>query len=362
MSRSPLKSLAAVAAAVGALTAGCGGSPSPEPTSAATSAPGGAATTGGDLAAAEVATGLTTPWGLVALPDRTLLVSERDTGAILRIRSGESAVVRTLTDVRPGGEGGLMGLALAPDGSEVFAYYTGAVDNRIVAMAWDGTALGEPRPILSGIPKAGVHNGGRLAVGPDGLLYVGTGDASRAELAQDTESLAGKILRLTLDGRPAPGNPYGNEVYSYGHRNVQGLAFDPAGRLWASEFGSTRFDELNLIEAGANYGWPQVEGTGEGDGLINPKVVWSTREASPSGLAYWQDSLWMAGLRGGRLWQIPVTGTETGEPRAHFVETYGRLRSVTVAADGQALLLSASNTDGRGRPQDGDDRILRLTR
>ena len=244
----------------------------------------------------------------------------------------------------------------------MFAYYTAADDNRIVAMSFDGRTLGEPQVILDGIPKAQIHNGGRMVVGPDGNLYVGTGDGAESERAQERESLGGKILRITTDGDPAPGNPFGNEVFSMGHRNVQGLAFDEQDRLWACEFGSQTWDELNLIEEGNNYGWPLVEGSGEGDGLTNPKVVWETEEASPSGLAYWQGELWMAGLGGERLWEIPVDGTDTGDPVAHFTGDYGRLRSLVVSSDGQSLLMTGSNTDGRGDVTKGDDRLLQVRR
>ena len=289
------------------------------------------------------------------MPFRTgrFLISERDTKRILRAEGLETETLRTIEEAEPAGEGGLMGLAITADESRVFAYYTAAEDNRIVAMSWNGQSLGEPAVILDGIPKAGIHDGGRIIVGPDGYLYVGTGDSGESEEAQDKSSLGGKILRLTVDGEPAPGNPFGDEVFSFGHRNVQGLAFDEEGRLWASEFGSQDWDELNLIESGKNYGWPLVEGSGEGDGLTNPKVVWRTSEASPSGLAYWQGDLWMAGLRGERLWQIPVDGTDTGEPVAHFEGDYGRLRTVVVSSDGQSLLLTGSNTDGRGDARRG---------
>ena len=307
-------------------------------------------------------TGLTTPWGLAALKNGSLLVSERDTKQILLVNGGAKKSLRTIEEVEPGGEGGLLGLAVTPDERQVFAYYTADEDNRIVAMSFDGRTLGEPRVILDGIPKNQIHNGGRILLGPDGLLYVGTGDSADSELAQDRESLAGKILRITRDGQPAPGNPFGNEVFSLGHRNVQGLAFDDQDRLWACEFGSQEWDELNLIGEGNNYGWPLVEGSGEGDGLTNPKVVWRTTEASPSGLAYWQGELWMAGLRGERLWEIPLDGTDAGKPIAHFEGDYGRLRSLVVARDGQSLLLTGSNTDGRGDEEDGDDRLLQVTR
>jgi glucose/arabinose dehydrogenase len=322
--------------------------------------------TGGSPAAqtpkvSEVATGLTSPWGLVALADGSTLISERDTRRILHLAGGKVTTVRTIDDARPSGEGGLLGLAVSQDQRTVFAYYTAENDNRLVSMSWDGHDLGTPAVILSGVPKGGVHNGGRLVLGPDGYLYVGTGETGDASLAQDTNSLGGKILRVTADGKPAPGNPFGNEVYSYGHRNVEGLAFDDEGRLWASEFGAQTWDELNLITKGGNYGWPQVEGSSQNEGLINPKVVWDTSAASPSGLAYWRGKLWMAALRGQQLWEIPLEGTTTGQPLGHFANTYGRLRSVTVTDDGNSLLFTSSNTDGRGDQQSGDDRLLKLT-
>ncbi|HZA04088.1 MAG TPA: PQQ-dependent sugar dehydrogenase, partial [Propionibacteriaceae bacterium] len=324
-------------------------SPSAAPTTPTTSPTGATTPTRrGRPVATEALRGLTSPWGLVALRNGNLLISERDTKQILLVNGDAKESLRTIEEVEPGGEGGLLGLAVTPDERQVFAYYSAADDNRIVAMSFDGRTLGEPQVILDGIPRAQIHNGGRLLIGPDGFLYVATGDAADSQLAQDRESLAGKILRISLDGEPAPGNPFGNEVFSLGHRNVQGLAFDEEDRLWACEFGSQEWDELNLISEGNNYGWPLVEGSGEGDGLTNPKVVWETSEASPSGLAYWQGELWMAGLRGERLWEIPVDGTETGEPIAHFEGEYGRLRTVVVSNDGQSLLLTGSNTDGRG--------------
>jgi len=333
--------------------------------------PGGASTTGRTTTSARpgtklainvVAKDLAVPWGVVPLTDGSLLASERDTRRIVHIENGKVSTVRTIDQTDPGGEGGLLGLLASKDQRTIFAYYTAADDNRIVAMSWDGRQLGEPRVILSGIPKGGRHDGGRLALGPDGYLYVGTGETGNTpELAQDKESLGGKILRITADGKPAPGNPFDNPVYSYGHRNVEGLAFDDQGRLWASEFGANTWDELNLITKGGNYGWPQVEGSSSNKDFINPKVVWSTADASPSGLAFWQGELWMAALRGARLWEIPLDGTDVGKPVAHFQGDYGRLRTVVVASDG-SLLLSTSNRDGRGDPRSDDDKIFRITR
>lgn len=310
--------------------------------------------------ATEVVGDLTTPWGLISLTDGSVLVSERDTGKILRVLGSREVTVMSLPAAVPGGEGGLLGLAISPDATQVFAYYSTADDNRIVTMRWDGRQLGEPKVIFSGIPRGSRHNGGRLVIGPDGDLYVGTGDSGNSELAQDKASLGGKILRLTLAGKPAPDNPFGTAVYSYGHRNVQGLAFDDAVRLWASEFGNQTWDELNLITKGGNYGWPEAEGSAQIDGLINPALVWPTSDASPSGLAFWQGELWMAALRGERLWEIPLDGTKPGTPKGHFT-TYGRLRSVLVSSDGENMLLAASNTDGRGDDRPGDQ-LLRITR
>jgi len=312
--------------------------------------------------AQEVVSDLEAPWGLVPLKDGSFLISERDSRKIIRVRGGSTSELRTIDEADPAGEGGLLGLAITEDEKTVFAYYTAANDNRVVSMSWNGRNLGSPEVILDDIPKGFVHNGGRMVVGPDGYLYVGTGESGSEGLSQDKDSLGGKILRLRTDGRPAPGNPFDNEVFSYGHRNVQGLAFDDDGRLWASEFGQQAWDELNLIREGDNYGWPEVEGSGSARGMTNPKVVWRTRDASPSGLAYWQGNLWMAGLRGERLWQIPIDGTDAGDPVAHFRGDYGRLRTVEVASDGNSLLLSNSNTDGRGDPSGDDDRLFSITR
>ena len=338
-------------------------SASPEPSSAEASSPTPSAVQSrGEPRAREIVADLVTPWGLVTLEDGSFLISERDTGKILRVRNDSTSLVRTIDEASPAGEGGLLGLAVTKDEKTVFAYYTAANDNRIVSMSWDGRDLGAPKVILRGIPKGFIHNGGRMVIGPDDYLYVGTGESGEGSLAQDKDSLGGKILRLRVDGRPAPGNPFDNEVFSYGHRNVQGLAFDAEGRLWASEFGQQTWDELNLIREGANYGWPEVEGSGKVKGMTNPKVVWRTRDASPSGLAYWQGELWMAGLRGERLWEIPLDGSSTRDPIAHFRGDYGRLRTVVVAHDGSSLVLSNSNTDGRGDPSPDDDRLFRITR
>lgn len=318
-----------------------------------------------DLGAGEeVVRGIDVPWGLAFLPGGDALIAERDTGRVLRLTPGGGAprAVYEVPGVVASGEGGLLGLAVSPDFADdglVYAYLTAEQDNRIVSFRLDG---GEPRLVFDGIAKAGFHNGGRIAFGPDGLLYVGTGDAGETSRSQDPASPNGKILRLTATGDPAPGNPAeGSAVYSLGHRNVQGLAWDSAGRLFATEFGQNELDEVNRIEPGRNYGWPAVEGKGDTEGgrYTDPLVTWSTEEASPSGMAIAGGTAYVAALRGERLWTVPLTGETAGEPSAHFEGRYGRLRTVQVAPDG-ALWVTTSNTDGRGDVRDGDDRVLRF--
>ena len=312
-----------------------------------------------------VATGLVAPWGIDFLPDGAALVTERDTTAVLAIKDGSVRTVGRLGGVQPQGEAGLLGIAVSPtfeEDSLVYVYFTSPLDNRVVRMEYDGRRLGAPEVILKGIPSGFIHDGGRLEFGPDGYLYVSTGETGDGQLAQDRSSLAGKVLRITSDGEPAPGNPVdGSPVWTMGHRNVQGLAFDERDRLWASEFGANTWDELNLIDKGRNYGWPLVEGKGDLEEYRNPFAQWRTSEASPSGLAYLDGSLWMASLRGQRLWRIPVNKNGTIEqPEDYFVGDYGRLRTVVAAPNGN-LWLSTSNRDGRGDPALRDDRILEVT-
>lgn len=317
-----------------------------------------------------VAEELPSPWGLVQLPGGALLVGSRDEATVLHVdpSSGERTELIRLSGVDTGGEGGLLGLAW--DGDGLYAYHTSAEDNRIVRMDFtegsgegDVPSLGSPATVLDGIPKDPViHHGGALAFGPDRMLYAGTGDANDPELAQDPDSLGGKILRMTPDGQVPEDNPEPDSlVWSLGHRNVQGLAWDEQRRLWASEFGARDVDELNLVEPGANYGWPHHEGAGgEADGYRDPEAEWPVADASPSGLAYADGALWMAALRGERLWRVPVGEEGTsGEPEAFFEGEYGRLRNVRAVGPDE-LLLVTNETDTRGTPEAEDDRILRL--
>jgi glucose/arabinose dehydrogenase len=341
--------------------AGGGAQPyaSPRASGSVSAGPSPAAAAAPNLAAPEtIATGIEVPWGLAFLPDASALVAERDSGRVLRIvPGGPPEQVYRVPGVSAAGEGGLLGLAVAADYATtgwVYAYFTATTDNRIARFKLAG---GTPQVIFDGIDKAGIHNGGRIAFGPDGMLYAGTGDAGTGSAAQDPDDVNGKILRLTPDGAPAPGNPTaGSPVWTLGHRNVQGLAWDATGRMFATEFGQNRLDEVNIIEPGKNYGWPEVEGTGGGARFTDPIVTWRTVDASPSGAAVIGDTLYVAALRGQRLWTVPIDG---GDPRAELTGRYGRLRTVAAAPDG-SLWLTTSNTDGRGDVQDGDDRILRF--
>jgi glucose/arabinose dehydrogenase len=310
-----------------------------------------------------VASGLAVPWGITFLPDGTALVSERDSTRVLAVDGKQVREVGRVAEASPQGEAGLLGLAVSPSYDEdrlVYAYVSTAEDNRVVRMTYDGDELGPPEPVLTGIPNGFIHDGGRLLFDDDGNLFVSTGETGEPSLAQDATSLGGKVLHITPDGAPAPGNPVdGSPVWSMGHRNIQGLAFDDRGRLWSTEFGEQTWDELNLISRGQNYGWPLVEGKGDLEEYRNPHVTWATVDASPSGLAFADGSLWAGALRGERLWEIPVTANGTAAPKDWFVGDYGRIRTVTVAPDGN-LWVTTSNRDGRGEPTAQDDRILEI--
>ena len=329
----------------------------------------------------DVATGLQAPWAMAFAQDGALLVTERDTARIMRISQGS---IEPLTG--PGAdalaqyagapsEGGLLGLAVLPsDPSTLYVYQTRGNVNEVLRLRLSGSELTEAQVIFSGIPAAGVHNGGRIAFGPDGYLYVTTGDAASKSQSQNINSLSGKILRIVADGTdadgtPAPDNPWGTAVWTMGHRNVQGLAFVADGRLYASEFGQNEVDELNLIQPGANYGWPATEGlngapsgTGLGDtvaGVTYPVAEWRpTSAGSPSGAAATLEAIYIAGLRGRALFRVPLTGDGVGEPQ-RLIEDLGRVRDVIVGPDG-ALYIATNNTDGRGDPVAGDDRIVRI--
>ncbi|MBE3560117.1 MAG: PQQ-dependent sugar dehydrogenase [Ktedonobacteraceae bacterium] len=314
-----------------------------------------------------IASRLTIPWGLAFLPDGRALISERTGNLLLMDATGKTSVVQKLPQ-RGFGEGGLLGIAISPTYAQdklIYAYFSSGADNRVVRFQIGQT----PRVILSGIPVAGNHNGGRIAFGPDGKLYIGTGDAANPPNSQNLQSLGGKILRINPDGSIPADNPFpGSPVYSYGHRNVQGLAWDANGQLYATEFGQNRFDEVNKILPGKNYGWPLVEGMGNDARFVNPLITFATAEASPSGATFllngnipqWEGSFFMASLKGQRIWRLRFGPNGEIQKKEILLQgQFGRLRHVTQAPDG-SLWIMTNNRDGRGNPVAADDRIIRL--
>lgn len=317
----------------------------------------------------QVSTGWSIPWDLSWAPDGTFgLVTERDTFRVYRINkdgSGKTQVGTVPNSQTTDGEGGLMGVAFSPtwNGSgdqEVFFMHTSSEGNRIAKMSFNGTTLTGYTAIVTGIRKSRYHNGGRIRFGPDGFLYATAGDSQQGNLAQDQNTLNGKILRVTKTGAPAPGNPFGTRVYSYGHRNPQGLAWDAAGRLWSSELGDSSQDELNLILPGRNYGWPECEGSCDVSGMTNPKRTWSVATASPSGLAFANGALFMASLRGERLWRIVLNGENVSTVSSHYNGTYGRMRAVVKVPGENAIWFGTTNADNNGDGGAGSDRFLRV--
>jgi glucose/arabinose dehydrogenase len=320
-----------------------------------------------EVAASDVLTGLEAPWDLALAADGRILVTERDTGRLLEVdEDGGTTTLRSF-EVDASGEGGLLGLAVHPDDDTVvYAYLTAAQDNRVVRFSLDDDA--DPEPVVTGIPKARFHNGGRIAFGPDGLLHVATGDAGEPALSADPSSLAGKILRVTPDGAVPDDNPdAGSPVYSLGHRNVQGLAWDADGTLWAAELGPDVDDEINRIEPGGHHGWPEVTGAPGDDRYVDAAFVAQPSEASWSGavvlhdgaIPQWEGDLFVAALRGQRLWRFELEDGAIVDHEELLVGEHGRLRTVVVGPDGSLWVLT-SNRDGRGSPAEGDDRVLRL--
>lgn len=379
-------SVAAVAAATPTATAS-----SPTATTAATPV---ASPAAADTATAEPTTapsgpvaytvetfvsGLVIPWEMRFLPDGRIFVTERP-GRVRVVENGQlrPEPVATIPDVAHEGEGGLLGLALDPDFAAnhwVYLYYTypagGGLANKVVRYTETNNTLVDPVVILDGIPAASIHDGGRIAFGPDGKLYVTTGDAAVPELAQDLGSLAGKILRINPDGSIPPDNPFpGSPVYSYGHRNPEGLAWQPGtDALYSTEHGPSGHDEVNLIQPGANYGWPAMRGTeGPSNGYTPPVIESGGNTWAPAGATFvegttfpqWTGSLLFGSLRGTTLWRLDIPGGSSPPALEPIIsDDYGRLRDVVEGPDGNLYILT-SNRDGRGSPADDDDRILRI--
>lgn len=317
-----------------------------------------------------IATDLQIPWDLTFLPSGDMLVTERS-GTVLRI--GSDLKRYPIAGVRHVGEGGLLGIALHPDFAEngwLYLYLTtqdgGKVSNRVERYRLEKDELIERTEILSGIPGSIYHDGGRIAFGPDGLLYITTGDAGDEPTAQDTTTLAGKILRIRDDGMIPPDNPFRNAVYSYGHRNPQGLTWDDDGNLWSTEHGRSGvrsgFDELNFITKGGNYGWPDTEGDETKEGMT-PPVLHSGAEDTwaPASAHFFGGSIFFGGLRGEALYEAVLTEGNSVQLRTHLKGDFGRIRTVTRGPD-SALYLTTSNRDGRGTPDTEDDKIIRLTK
>lgn len=332
----------------------------------------GAACTGAVCSVRRVASDRDLPWGLVEMPDGSVLYGRRDANQVVHLdpATGATRVVGSLPGVvGTAGEGGLLGLAVRADFASdpwLYVMHTTATDNRVVRVRYvDGALTGTPQVLVQGIPRNKYHNGGRLRFGPDGMLYVATGDGQNPQWAQDRANLAGKVLRIRPDGSVPADNPFGNAVWSYGHRNPQGLAFDAQGRLWQQEFGNAVMDETNVVVRGGNYGWPQCEGTSgdcAGPGLVAPRLTLPVAAASCSGIAVVGDALWIACLRGTRLYRATITadGTLTGV-QSLLQGTYGRLRTVEPSADGGLWLTTSTRGDKDSTANNSDEQVLKVT-
>lgn len=323
-----------------------------------------------------IAEGLDTPWGIDFLPDGSMLITERQGTVRLVGANGnlQNEPVARIAGAKEQGEGGLLGLALHPDfvkNNLVYFYYTYSSDgentlNRVVRMKYENEKLTDEQIVIDKIPGASNHNGGRIKFGPNNYLYITTGDAQNPSLAQDKNSLAGKILRVTDEGKPAPGNPFGNLVYSYGHRNPQGIAWDENGNFWETEHGpsggslGTGNDEINFIDNGKNYGWPEIQGDQTREGMVmpiknsTPQVVWA-----PAGAAFIGNSFFFGGLRGQSLYEAIVENNQITDFKEHFKGKYGRIREVILGPDNM-LYITTSNRDGRGIPKPEDDRVIKI--
>ncbi len=311
------------------------------------------------------------PWGLVTLPDGSVLYARRDAGEVYRLNpaTGAKLLVGSVPNLgETDGEGGLLGLELSPSFSTdhwLYLMYTTPTDNRIVRMKVEDDTLirASLQPLVTGILRNKYHNGGRLRFGPDGKLYASTGDAQNGDFAQNKNGLNGKVLRINPDGSVPADNPFGNYVWSYGHRNPQGLAFDSQGRLWEQEFGNSVMDETNLIVKGGNYGWPACEGTAGTcgtPGFLAPKRTYPTADGSCSGIAIVRDVLYVACARSTRMYREEIVGSSLVNIQTLFNGTYGRLRTVEPAPDNALWLTTTNLGDKDSIPNNSNEQILRV--
>ncbi|HRN96769.1 MAG TPA: PQQ-dependent sugar dehydrogenase [Candidatus Levybacteria bacterium] len=319
-----------------------------------------------------IAQGLEVPWEIVFLPNDLLLVTER-AGRVIQInpQTGDKTVITTIAAVKQIGEGGLHGITLHPNFAEnnyVYVYYTYAgqgnsTQNRVVRFTYENNTFSNEEIIVDAIPGASNHDGGRIAFGPDDYLYITTGDAQEPSLAQTTSSQAGKILRVTDTGEAASDNPFNSRIYSYGHRNPQGLCWDNTNQLFSTEHGpsgtATGYDELNLIRPGINYGWPTIQGDETQQGMQTPLLQSGSQDTwAPAGTACMGSSVFFGGLRGNALYEAEIQG-DAGELKTHLKGELGRIRAVVKGPDNM-LYISTSNKDGRGVPSIDDDKIIRV--
>lgn len=327
-----------------------------------------------------IATNLDTPWAIAFLPfdsahggpgsTAQFFVTER-LGRIQLVSGNQTKLVATIGKVIEAGEGGLLGIVLHPDfpsNGYVYLYYTydgssGRTLNRVVRMRYSGGQLKDETIIVDAIPGNSNHNGGRIKFGPDGFLYITTGDAQNPTEAQNKNSLAGKILRVTDDGKIPGSNPFNNAVYSYGHRNPQGIAWDEKGQLWETEHGrsglTSGLDEVNVIQPGGNYGWEIIQGDQTHLGMITPVRNSGNDTWAPAGAAISGSSFFFGGLRGQALYEAIINNGQVVDFREHFRREFGRIREVILGPD-KMLYITTSNQDGRGNPKEGDDKVIRV--
>ncbi len=313
-----------------------------------------------------IAQNLEIPWALAFLPDNGILFTERPGRVRLIDSKGnlQKDPIYIVPDVKTEGEGGLMGIAVDPDYNKnhfiylCYTYDSQKTLNRVVRYIFNGKIFKIDKTIVDTIPGAIFHNGGRIKFGPDNFLYITAGDSLEPSLSQNKNSIAGKILRVDRDGQAAPGNPFSNLVYSLGHRNPQGIAWDDKNNLWETEHGQSATDELNFIKPGQNYGWPLIRGDETQNGLISPAAHSGKDTWAPSGMAYLNGSLYFAGLRGQSLYRAKING-EKATITEHFKNQFGRIREVVLGPDGN-LYITTNNRDGRGTPQEGDDKIIKI--